>query len=114
LNFTAIRTLQARAYCTQRFTPDQLTPMQSLTLASNRTFDVSGQATTGTAEHAPANPFTSQLFNGVLSPVDDWVLELRLAENPSLRSVDFSDAETFDMAELQDAFLVLEYESKPE
>jgi hypothetical protein len=114
LNFTAIRTLQARAYCTQRFTPDQLTPMQSLTLASNRTFDVNGQATTGTGDHAPANPFTNQLFNGVLSPLDDWVLELRLAENPSLRSVDFSDAETLDLGELQDAFLVLEYESKPE
>jgi hypothetical protein len=113
LNFTAIRTLQARAYCTQRFTPDQLTPMQAL-LASNRTFDVNGQETTGTGDHAPANPFTNQLFNRVLTPLDDWVLELRLAENPSLRSVDFSDAEILAMGELQDAFLVLEYESKPE
>jgi hypothetical protein len=88
--------------------------MQALVLTSNRRLDVNGQETTGTGGQAPANPFTNQLFNGVLSPLDDWVLELRLAENPSLRSVDFSDAEIFDMGELQDAFLVLEYESKPE
>jgi hypothetical protein len=115
LNFTAVRTLQTRAYCKQRFTPEKLLPMTSLTVTSNRTFDENGAQTTGTGDHPPANPFTTQFFNGnALSPLDDWTLELLLADNPALRGVDFSDVETFDLAELQDAFLVLEYETNPQ
>jgi hypothetical protein len=114
LKFTAVRTLQTRAYCKQRFTPEKLLPMTSLTLTSNRTFDEKGAQTTGTGDNQPANPFTTQFFNGnVLSPLDDWTLELRLADNPALRGVDFSDRETFELGELQDAFLVLEYETSP-
>jgi len=114
LNFTAVRTLQTRAFCKQRFTPEKVLPMQSLALSSNRTFDEKGEQTTGTGDNPPANPFTTQVFNGnALSPLDDWTLELRLADNPALRGVDRSDQETFDLGELQDALLVLEYETTP-
>ena len=51
-----------------------------------------------------------QLFGGAtLSPIDRWSLELPLQDNPSLRSVTPADTLQYDLTEVGDAFLALEY-----
>ena len=112
LEFRAIRTLQARVYSKRRFAPDQALSMELLTLTSNRRFDAAGQETTGVSPNPPANPFTQHLFTGgALSPVDDWVIELPLAQNPWLRAASLNGQKEYDLGDVQDAILALEYEA---
>lgn len=108
LLFTAMRSLQARVYCRQRFVPDQSFTMSSLRLNTNRNFDSDGNQTNAVS----LNALSRHLFTrGALSPVDNWVLELPLADNLCLRSVSPADTEQFDFSEMQDAVLSLEYET---
>jgi hypothetical protein len=112
LFFTAVRTLKARAYCTQRHLTDPGFAFNGLRLASNRRFDVNGAETTGVGDNPPANPVTTHLFaSGPLSPVDEWTIELPLADNACLRSVGTRDTEQYDLTEIQDAVLALDYET---
>ena len=50
---------------------------------------------------------------GALSPVDEWTVELPFADNAFLRSVGATDAEQYNLAEIQDVVLGLEYETTP-
>ena len=84
-----------------------------LGLASNRRFDLNGTETTG-VNNPPANLVATHLFaGGALSPVDEWTVELPLADNACLRSVGAADAEQYGLAEIQDVVLALEYETTP-
>jgi hypothetical protein len=101
-------------YCAQRHRTEPLFDFNGLSLASNRRFDPSGTETTGTAGNPPANPVATHLFaEGALSPVDEWTVELPLSDNACLRSVGATDTEQYDVAEVQDVVLALEYETTP-
>lgn len=114
LFFTAVRLLKARVYCTQRHLPGPLFDFNGLSLASNRRFDLDGVQITGTGENPPANSLATHLFaEGALSPVDEWSVELPLAENAFLRSVTATDVQQYGLAEIQDVVLALEYETTP-
>ncbi len=43
----------------------------------------------------------------------EWTIELPLSDNPFLRSVSATDVEQYDLAEIQDVILALEYETTP-
>jgi hypothetical protein len=112
--FTAVRTLKARVYCTQRHRHAPMFDFKGLSLASNRRFDLNGTETTGIGQNPPANLVTKHLFGeGVLSPVDEWTVELPLFDNACLRSVSATDVEQYSLAEIQDVVLGLEYEMVP-
>jgi hypothetical protein len=114
LFFTAVRTLKARVYCTQRQLTGPGFDFNGLSLASNRRFDPNGTETTGVGDNPPANPVATHLFgSGAISPVDEWTVELPLADNACLRSVGATDVEQYDLSEIQDAVLALEYETTP-
>jgi len=114
LFFTAVRTLKARVYCTQRHLTEPVFDFNGLSLASNRRFDLNGTETTGVGANPPANPVATHLFGGgALSPVDEWTVELPLADNPCLRGVSGTDVEQYGLAEIQDVVLALEYETTP-
>lgn len=114
LFFTAVRTLKARAYCTQRHLTGSVFDFNGLSLASNRRFDLSGTEITGTGQNPPANLVTKHLFaQGALSPADEWTVELSLSDNACLRSVGASDVEQCSLAEIHDVVLGLEYETTP-
>jgi len=58
------------------------------------------------------NALSTHLFAaGLLSPVDEWTLELSLSDNAFLRSVGTADSEQISLAEIQDVVLALEYET---
>jgi hypothetical protein len=106
LRFSARRSLTVRFYSRQRNTPAPPLAFDGLRLATNRTFDV----TTGTESTASLNTFGQHVFGGVTpSPSDRWTLELPLEENSSLVSISSTDAKQYDMSELTDVFLALEY-----
>lgn len=106
LRFTAIRPLQVRFYSQQRHVPSVSITMDELHIASNRTFD----PTTGVETTTAPNAFAQHVFGGAtLSPIDRWSLELPLQDNPSLRSVTPADTLQYDLTEVGDAFLALEY-----
>jgi hypothetical protein len=112
--FTAVRLLKARVYCNQRSLTGPVFDVNGLRLASNRSFDLDGTETTGVGDNPPANPVTAHLFAaGALSPVDEWTIELRLSDNACLRSVGVTDTELYDLAEIDDVMLALEYETTP-
>jgi hypothetical protein len=56
---------------------------------------------------------TSPDFSSELSAVNEWTLEFPLAENPFLGIVGTTDSKQFDVAEIQDVVLALEYETTP-
>ena len=112
--FTAVRVLKARVYCTQRALNRPAFDVTGLRLASNRSFDLDGTETTGVGDNPPANRVTTHLFaEGALSPVDTWTIELPLSDNACLRSVGVTDTELYDLAEIDDVMLALEYETTP-
>ncbi len=114
LFFTAVRLLKARVYCTQRHFTEPVLDFNGLSLASNRRFDLDGNETTGTGDHPPVNSMTEHLFaEEALSPADEWTVELPLSENGFLRSVGAADTEQYDLSEIQDIILALEYETTP-
>lgn len=112
VSFTAVRDLTARIYSRQRFDPDQQIPLKTLRVRSNRVFELDGTEITGDPPHDPPNTLTNHLFAaGPISPVDRWTLELSLADNPFLRSVTPNDNEQVELGEIDDAVLLLEYET---
>jgi len=114
LFFTAVRQLRACIYATQRQYDGPAFEFNGLSLASNRRFNQDGNETNGTGDNPPANPLTAHMFgDGALSPVDEWTIELPLSDNPFLRSVGATDVEQYDLSEIQDAILALEYETTP-
>jgi hypothetical protein len=75
---------------------------------------VDGAETTGINNNPLANVVATYLFaEGSVSPVDQWTVELPLADNAFQRSVDATDAEQYDLAEVEDVVLALEYETTP-
>jgi hypothetical protein len=113
--FTAVRVMKGRVYSTQRHLSEPLFDFNGLVLTSNRRFDLNGVEITGTGNNPPANTVATHLFtDGALSPVDEWTLELQLPDNPFLRSVSVTDVEQYDLAEIEDAVLALEYETTRE
>lgn len=114
LRFTAVRTLKARLYCTQRHLTESAFDFNGLGLTSNRRFDLNGTQTTGVGSNPSANNVATHLFaEETLSPVDKWTVELPLSDNAFLRSVSATDVEQYDLAEIQDIVLALEYETTP-
>jgi hypothetical protein len=114
LFFTAVRPLKARVHCTQRSLTEPVFDFNGLGLATNRRFDPDGTEITGTGNHPLANPVAKHLFsNGPLSPAEEWTVELPLSENPFLQSVGVTDIRQYDLAEIQDVVLALEYETTP-
>jgi len=106
LRFTAIRPLTGRFYGQQRYAPGTLLPLQGLHLATNRKFN----ADTGAEETTGLNEFGQHVFGGsTLSPIDLWTLELPLDDNPCAVSVSSADVKQYDLSELSDAMLALEY-----
>jgi hypothetical protein len=114
LSFTSVRPLKACVYSRQRFFPNAGFEFNGLSLSSNRRFDLDGNETTGTGTNPPANAFTTHLFDSAaLSHVDEWTVEVPFSGNDFLRSVSATDVEQYDLSEIQDAILVLEYETTP-
>lgn len=114
LLFSAVRLVKACVYSNQRYLVGPPFDFNGLSLASNRRFDLDGNEITGTGDNPPANPFTKQIFDSeVLSPVDQWMLEISLADNAFLQTVSPTDVEQFDLGEIQDVVLALEYETTP-
>jgi hypothetical protein len=114
LFFTAVRSLKAHMYCTQRHLTAPVIDFNGLSLATNRRFDLEGNQTTGVGTNPPANLVAAHLFEeGVLSPVDEWTIDLPLSDNAFLRSVSATDVEQYGLAEIQDVILAVEYESTP-
>lgn len=106
LRFAAVRSLGARFYSTQRYDTSSPIVVDALRVATNRTFD----ATTGAETTTSINPFGQHVFAGdALSPVDRWTFELPLDENPPVLSVSASDVMRYDLSELSDVFLTLEF-----
>jgi PKD domain len=114
-DFVAARALRFRAYCDQRHQNTVVLDPGGLNLASNRRFDDVGANVTGVTPNPPANEWTKQLFEadarGVLSPEDNWTLELNLNDKPELMGVTLPDVAQLDLSELQDVVLALEYET---
>jgi len=105
LRFAAIRQLKARFYCRQRYVLSSIFPLDGLHLTTNRTFDGDTDTTTN------LNPLGQEIFNGgILSPTDRWTLELPQDQNPHLMSVASNDVQQYDLGELSDAMLALEYD----
>jgi PKD repeat protein len=112
--FTAVRPLKACVYSKQRFVTEPSFKFNGLNLATNRRFELDGTEITGVGDNPPVNSFTTHLFGGgAMSPVDQWMLELPASANPFLRSVSATDVEQYDLSEIQDAVLVVEYETTP-
>jgi hypothetical protein len=106
LRFTAVRQLKGRFYSQQRYATAAPLRLDGLHLATNRTFD----AVSGTETTASLNPFGQHVFEaGTLSPIDRWTFELPMEDNPCLVSVSPTDVKQYDLSELADAALSLEY-----
>ena len=107
LRFTAVRQLKGLFYSQQRHATAAPVRLDGLHLATNRTFDPTSGAETTTSP----NPFTQHVFgSGTLSPIDRWTFELPMEDNPCLVSVSLTDVKQYDLSELADAALSLEYE----
>lgn len=114
LFFSAVRPLKARAYSSQRHVTEPVFDFSGLSLSSNRRFDLDGTEITGVAPNPQPNLVVNHLFgNGALSPVDEWTIEFPLSHNGFLRSVSATDIEEYDLAQIQDVVLALEYEATP-
>ncbi len=112
LVFTAVRKLKALVYCNQRHLTTAAFELNGLNLASNRRFDPDGTEITGVGNNPAANLLTTHLFGqGPLLPEDEWSIELPLSDNGFLRSVSATDVEEYDVREIEDAVLALEYET---
>jgi hypothetical protein len=112
LSFTAVRPLKGCVYSRQRFFPNAGFEFNGLSLSSNRRFDLDGNESTGTGTNPPANAFTTHLFdNAALSPIDEWTVEIPFSGNDFLRSVSATDVEQYDLSEIADVVLALEYET---
>jgi peptidoglycan hydrolase-like protein with peptidoglycan-binding domain len=107
LRFTAVRQLKGRFYSQQRYATAAPLRLDGLHLATNRTFDSASGAETTTSP----NPFAQHVFGTeTLSPTDRWTFELPMEDNPCLMSVSPTDVKQYDLSELADAALSLEYE----
>ncbi len=106
LRLRALRPLTARFHSRQRHLPSVTLPAEGLFLTTNREFD----EVTGNELPTTANGFTQHVFGGgPVSPVDRWTLELNLGDNPQFASVTTQDALQFELGELSDVFLALEF-----
>jgi hypothetical protein len=111
LRFSAIRPLTGRFYSQQRYVPGIQLPLTALRLATNRTFDLA----TGVETTTNLNAFGQHVFGlGALSPTDRWTFELPLDDNLCAVSVSSTDMKQYDLSELSDAVLALEYEIRDE
>jgi hypothetical protein len=109
LRFSAIRPLTARFYSRQCYAPTTPLALKGLNLATNRTFDPA----TGSENTTNLNAFGQHVFGAsTLSPIDRWTLELPLDDNLSVLSVSSTDVKQYDLSELADSFLTLEYKVK--
>jgi hypothetical protein len=119
VTFTAVRKLQARIYSQQRFVSDRLLALDGLHISTNRVFELDGTETTGTGQNDLSNALTEHLFPQdpltsqrlALSPADRWTLELSPDDNPFLRSVTPNDNIQILLDDVEDAILLLEYET---
>ncbi|MEH2500486.1 hypothetical protein V1294_006965 [Bradyrhizobium sp. AZCC 1678] len=106
LRFLAARQLQGRFYSRQRYVPNVNITVDGLRVASNRTFDPQTGEETTTA----LNAFGQHVFaSGTLAPADTWTFDLPLDINPAVVSVSTADVLQYDLGELGDALLALEY-----
>jgi len=103
-----IRPLAGRFYGQQRYLPNQVATLNGLRTLTNREFDNAGnEINTGNR-----NALATQLFAaGPLSALDSWTLGLPIAGNPFLQTVSRGDDPEINLAEIDDAVLVLEYET---
>ena len=90
--------------------PGSTVDISRLRISTNRTFDLDGNETTGTAPNAPANALTTHLLGSPISPVDRWTLALELSDNPFLQTVTSTDAVQVDLSDLNDIVMIVEYE----
>lgn len=106
VQFTATRVLPTRFYGKQRYVAESPVVLERGRIATNRTFDASGNETT-----AAPSAFNAHVFGTrVLSPADTWTLELPANEHPWFATVSPSDVVEMDYSELADAVIALEYE----
>jgi hypothetical protein len=108
VEFTATRPLSARFFGEQRFDPNTQIQLDRIHVTRNRTFDpTSGAETTG-----GLNTFGQHVFGGAtLSPADRWTLDLPLDDNPGLVGVTGRDFRLYNLAEIADVVLALEYDA---
>jgi len=107
LVMTAARALSARIYSRQRWLPEVPIKVSGLSVSTNRLFDDNGAPT----NVAAYNELARHLFSASpLGPLDKWIIELPLADNPHLRVVDHSDSEAMNFFWLFDALAAQEYE----
>jgi hypothetical protein len=110
LHFVASRDLSARLYCRRRHTPDEHIRIEQLRISSNRDFDDFGNE----QNEKDRNPLAQHLFaKGPLSPADRWTFQLKAEDNPFLQDVTTAEDGRIHLAGLEDAVLVLEYETNP-
>lgn len=104
---TAVRPLKARLYARQRWLPDVAITVNGLSVSTNREFDANG-APINQAAH---NELAKHLFGpGPLSPLDHWMMEFPLADNPALLAVNGVDEASVSLSWLDDALVSVEYE----
>ena len=106
LSFTAVRQLRAHIFCTQRYLPTAVIPLNALRVVSNRRFDEDGSE----IEAQNRNDLAVHLFGeSALSPADMWTIEILPRENPFLMTVTSGDYPELDLGR-SDLLLSLEYE----
>jgi hypothetical protein len=109
LRFAAVRNVKARFSASQRFLSEparRTITLSGLRAATNRTFDDSGNETT------PArNEFAAMLFGGdrPISASDRWLVEVLLADNARLATLNREGEPELDFRLFQDMTLMLEY-----
>lgn len=115
LDFAVVRKLNFKAYGAQRYVrgADSLLPLSGLSATTNRTFDENGVETNGagTPPLPTRNELAKRLFGtGEISPEDDWTFELIPEEILGLPAGTAIGAEQFDLSEIQDVVLSMEYD----
>jgi hypothetical protein len=118
LDFAALRSLNFKAYGTQRYVngADSLLPLSGLSATTNRTFNENGEETNGagTPPLPTRNELAKRLFDtGEISPEDDWTFELSPEEILGLPAETAIGAEELDLSEIQDVVLSMEYDITP-
>jgi hypothetical protein len=117
LELAAVRKLNFRSYCGQRFVAGLAPlPLTGLGATTNRIFDLDGLETngTGTPPLPARNPFAKRLFDkGAIAPHDDWTFELIPEEILGVPAGAATSAERLDLTEIADVVLSMEYDSTP-
>jgi len=118
LDFAAVRSLNFKAYGTQRYvnSANSLLPLSGLSATTNRTFNENGEETNGagTPPLPTRNELAKRLFDtGEISPEDDWTFELIPQEILGLPLDTEVENEQLDLNEIQDVVLSMEYDITP-